>query len=168
VIADDAGMEVTEILLPVNKDEQKNLAETEISAGQSVRAVLIPSLEESMPEGQIISADEEIPKKHANREEPEITAEQSTPAGQRTPEEPKIPIKHSNREELKIPAERSTPGGQHNKIEPENSIEHLNRKYKGFAEVPDIPVKPGSPVRQVTQAEPEILYGPEIIIGVRI
>ena len=60
VIADDTCIEVTEFLPPLNKGEQKNLAETEISTGQSVRDVLIIPREQSTPGGQKTQAEPEL------------------------------------------------------------------------------------------------------------
>ena len=60
VIADDTCIEVTEFLPPLNKGEQKNLAETEITTGQSVRDVLIIPLEQLTPRGQMTQAEPEL------------------------------------------------------------------------------------------------------------
>lgn len=60
VIADDTCIEVTEFLPPLNKGEQKNLAETEISTGQPVRDVLIIPLEQSTPGGLRTQAEPEL------------------------------------------------------------------------------------------------------------
>lgn len=156
VIADDAGMEVTEILLPLNTAEQKDLAEPEISTGQPVREVLILPLEQSMSGRQMTQA------------EPEISAEQATPGGQTTQEEPDIPIKHVNREEPEISAEQSTPGEKLTPAEPDTPIKHPDREEQGVGDDPHMPVKPATPKGQKTQAEPELYSTPAIIIGVRV
>lgn len=168
VIADDNGMEVTEILLPLNKGEQKDLAAPLISTGQRVREILIIPREQSTSGRQMPRIEPEIPKKHPNREEPESSAEQSTPEEKLTPTEPDIPIKHVNREEPESSAERSTPEEKLTPAEPDIPIKHPNREKPGIADDRDMPVKPAAQKGQKTHTEPELDSTPEIIIGVRV